>query len=143
MLALPFLLGIHLLSVWSPPFLLLHSSALIALSRQGVIPVHLDSLLPHDLVIWTDGSVSVFLGKSGSSILANCFLCGTKATLFFLAGPVCSSFSAEACTILHALCWSRQHQQVCHFSSLYLLTDSHFVLATLFSAPSFFLSRTL
>ena len=25
---------------------------------------------------------------------------------------MCSSFSAEACTILHALYWSRQHQQV-------------------------------
>ena len=35
----------------------------------------------------------------------------------FPAGPLCSSFSAEACAILHALCWSRQHQQVCHFSS--------------------------
>ena len=43
--------------------------------------------------------------------------CGAEATLSFSAGPVCSSFSAEACTILHALCWSRQHQQVCHFSS--------------------------
>ena len=41
----------------------------------------------------------------------------TKATLFFSTGPVCSSFSAEACTILHAFCWSWQHQQVCHFSS--------------------------
>ena len=37
------------------------------------------------------------------------------------------SFSAEACAILHALCWSRQHQQVCHFSSLLLLSDSLFL----------------
>ena len=36
----------------------------------------------------------------------------------FSAGPVCSNFSAKACAILHALCWSRQHQQVCHFSSI-------------------------
>ena len=70
-------------------------------------------------------------------------LCGTEATLFFSAGPVCSSFSAEACAILHALCWSRQHQQVCHFSSLLLLFDSRSILTTLSSPPSFLLSQTL
>ena len=65
------------------------------------------------------------------------------ATLFFSAGPVCSSFSAEACAILHALCWSRQHHIVCHFSSLVLLSDSHSVFATLSSPPSYLLSQTL
>ena len=40
----------------------------------------------------------------------------------FSAGLVCSSFSAGACAILHALCWSRQHQQVCHFSSIIWLS---------------------
>ena len=49
--------------------------------------------------------------------LFNCSLCGTETTLFFSAGPVCSSFSTEACVILQPLCWSRQHQQNCHFSS--------------------------
>ena len=48
------------------------------------------------------------------SLLANCSLCGAEATLSFLAGPVCSSFSTEASTILLALCRSRQHRQVCH-----------------------------
>ena len=38
----------------------------------------------------------------------------------------------EACAILHALCWSRQHQQVCHFSSLLLLSDSRSVLSSIF-----------
>ena len=73
-------------------------------------------------------------------MLASCFLGGTKATLSFSAGLLCSSFSAGACAILHALCWSRQHQQVCHFSSLFLLSDSRPVLATL-SSPhlSFYL----
>ena len=66
------------------------------------------------------------------------FLNKTNVTI-----TVCSSFSAEACAILHALCWSRQHQQVCHFSSLLLLSDSRSVLATLFSPPSFLLSQTL
>ena len=66
-------------------------------------------------MLLTDGSVPFVFGKGGSSVLADCFLGGTEATLFFSAGPVCSSFSAEVCAILHALCWSRQHQQVCHF----------------------------
>ena len=85
------------------------------LSRQDAALALLDSLPPHDLVLWTDGSVP--FGKGGSGILANCSLCGAATLLSFSAGPVCSSFSAEACAILHALCWSRQHQQVCHFSS--------------------------
>ena len=53
------------------------------------------------------------------------------------------SFSAEACAILHALCWSRQHHKVCHFSFLLLLSDSRSVLATLSSPPPFLLSQTL
>ena len=102
------------------------------LSRQGAALAHLDSILPHDLVLWTDGSVSFPFGKGGSGVLVNCSLCGTEATLSFSAGPVCSSFSAEACTILHVLCWSRQHQQVCHFSSFLLLSDSRSVLSSIF-----------
>ena len=38
---------------------------------------------------------------------------------------------------------SRQHQQVCHFSSLLLLSDSRSDLATLSSPPSFLLPHTL
>ena len=53
------------------------------------------------------------------------------------------SYSAKACAILHVLCWSRQHQQVCYFSSLLLLSDSRSVLATLSSPSSFLLSQTL
>ena len=86
-------------------------------SRQGAALAHLDSLPPYDLVLWTDGFVHFVFDKGGSGVLANCSLYGTEATLSFSAGPVCSSFSAEACAILHALCWSRQHHKVCHFSS--------------------------
>ena len=75
-----------------------------ALSRQGVAFTHLDSLPPHDLVLWTDGSIPFPFGKGNSGILANCSLCGTEATLSFSADQVCLSFSAEACTIVHALC---------------------------------------
>ena len=51
------------------------------------------------------------------------------------------SFSAEACAILHALCWSRQHQQVCFFSSPPLCSRS--VLSTLSCPPSFPLPQSL
>ena len=100
---------------------------------QGAALAHLDSLPPHDLVLWTDGSVPFPFDKGGSSVLANCSLSMALRPLFsFSAGPVCSSFSAESCATLHALCWSRQHQQVCHFSSLLLLSDFRSVLTSIF-----------
>ena len=141
--ALLFLLGICFRSLWSPLFPL-HTLALIPLflAKVRLSPILTLSLL----VIWCFGQTALFLlsfGKGGSGVLANCLLCGTEATLSFSAGPVCSSFSAEACAILQALCWSRQHQQVCHFSSLLLLCHSRSVLATLSSPPSFLLSQTL
>ena len=80
------------------------------LSHQGAALAHLDSLPPHDLVLWTDSSVPFPFGKGGSGILASCSICVTEATLSFSAGPVCSSFSAEACADLQGFCWSRQHQ---------------------------------
>ena len=102
------------------------------LSRRGAALAHLGFLPPHDLVLWTDGFVPFPFGKGGSGVLADCSFCGTEATLSFSAGPVCSSFFAEACAILHALCWFRQHQQVCHFSSLLLLSNSRSVLSSIF-----------
>ena len=60
-------------------------------------------------------------------------LSGTETTLPFLGGSICSSFSVEICAILQALCWSRQHQQVCHF----FLFSSYLNLAL--SSPLFFL----
>ena len=67
-------------------------------------------------MLWTDGSVPFPFGQDGSGVLANCSLCGTEATFFFSAGPVCLSFSAKACSILRTLCWSQKHLQVCDFS---------------------------
>ena len=100
------------------------------LSRQGAALAHLDSLPTHDLVLWTDGSVPFYFGKSGSGVLANSSLCGTETTLSFSAGSVCSSFSAKACAILHALCWSRQYQQ-----SAISLFFSYYLTLVLFSPP--------
>ena len=76
------------------------------LSRQGAALAHLDSLPPHDLVLWTDGYVPFHFGKGGSGVPAICFLCGTEATLSFSAGPVCSSFPlkpAPFCTLFAGL----------------------------------------
>ena len=97
---------------------------------------YLDSLPPQDLVFWTDSSVPFSFDKIGPDVLANCSLYGNAATLSFSAGPVCSSLFAETCFILHALCWSWQHLQICRFSSL-LLSNFRSVLATLPSLPSF------
>ena len=60
----------------------------LSLSRQGAALAYLDSLPPHDLVFWTDGSVPFSLGKGDSVLFANCFLRGTEATLTFSGGPV-------------------------------------------------------
>ena len=143
-------LACHFRPPWNLPSVTVESTLFFScsrsdppLSRQGAALTRLDSLPPHDLVLWTDGSVLFSFGKGDSGVLANCSLCRTEATFSFSAGPVCSSFSAEACAILHALCWSQKHQQVCHFSSLLLLFDSRSVLATLSFPPSFLLSQTL
>ena len=87
-----------------------------SLSLQGAALAHLNFIPSYDPVLWTDSSVP--FGKRGSGVLLRCFFCGTEATVSFSARPVCSSFSAKACVIKQALCWSRQHQQVRHFSFL-------------------------
>ena len=97
LLALSVLLGIFLRSRWSPPFPL-HALALIPLTLA-----HLDSLPPHNLVLWTDGSVPFPFGKGGSGVLANCSLCGTEATLSFSAGPVFPLKPAPFCTLFAGL----------------------------------------
>ena len=126
LLSLPFLLGTCLPSLWSPPFPLF-APALIPLSLAKVRLTLTLTLSP--LTIWYSGLTALFL-----------FLLA-KAALSFSAGPVCSSFSPEACAVLQTLCWSRQHQQVCHFSFLLLLSDSRSVLTTLSTSPSSFLPQ--
>ena len=86
LLALPHILETCLPLLWSPPFPL-HAPALIPFSLA-----HLDSLFSHNLVLWTNGSVSIPFGKGGFGVLANCFLCGTETTLIFSAGLVRSRF---------------------------------------------------
>ena len=83
--------------------------------------VHFISLTLNALLtVWCSGQTAQFL-----SLLAKAALAYSPTALseelrppFFSSGSVCSSFSAEAYAILQAFCWSRQHKQVCHFSSL-------------------------
>ena len=57
------------------------------LSHQGAALSHLDYLLPHDLVLRTDGSVPPPVGKGGSGVIANCFQFGSEATFSFFSMP--------------------------------------------------------
>ena len=103
------------------------------LSRQGAALAHFNSLM-----IWYSGQSALLLfllAKAAPAFLPTA-LRGTEASLSFSTGPVCSSFSAEVCAILQALCWSRQHQQVCHFSSFFLLSDSNSVFSSDFPLVS-------
>ena len=107
------------------------------LSHQGAALAHLDPLLMNCY----SGQTALFLfllEKAAPAFLPTAL---SVVTLSVSAGPVCSSFSAEACAI-HAFYWSWQNQQVCHFSSILLLSESRSVLATLSSLPSFLLYQT-
>ena len=114
MLILP-LLGIFLPSLWSP-FFPPHAPAPIS-PKCGSLILTLPTLRSGDLDRWL---CSFSFWQKRLRVLANCLLCGTEASLSFSEDPVCLSFSTKAGAILHALRWSRQHQQVCLFSSLRL-----------------------
>ena len=79
------------------------------LTRQGVALAHLDSLLSYDLVIWTDDSVPFPSAKAALEYLPTALSVALRPPFPFLQVQCVPSFSDEACTILHALCWSRQH----------------------------------
>ena len=68
---------------------------------------------------------------------------GLNQTDSFSAGPVCLRFSAEACAILQALQWSRQHQQVSHFSSLLPSDSRHPNFSSFFPFTSVSLAKTV
>ena len=116
LLACPLSPPYNLPSLWSP------LSSPSSRSDPSFAEVRLSLIFtPFHLTICCSGQSALFLffGKGGSGVLANCSLCGTEATISFSADRVCSSFSAEICAILQALCWSRQHQQ-----AISLLSDS-------------------
>ena len=86
-------------------------------SLQDVALVYLNSLPPHNLVIWTDGPILFCVGKGDLASLPTTHFVALRRPFPF-PPPVCSSFSTETCAILQLLSWSRQHQLVCHCSSL-------------------------
>ena len=110
------------------------------LSRQGAALAYLDSPPYHDLVIWTDGSVSFPFNKGGSGVLANCSLCGTEAALSFSAGPVCSIFSLKPAPFYKL---SAGLDTTNNSAISFLSSDFRSVLATLSSPPTFLLPQTL
>ena len=72
--------------------LFLHAPALISLSIAKVRLLPTLTLPPHDLVLWTDGSVPFPFGKGGSGVLANCSLSGTESSLFISTGQYVQVF---------------------------------------------------
>ena len=134
---------------WNQPSLTMESILFSPCSRfdppltpQGAALARFNSLPPHDLAIWTYGSVSFPFGKGGSGILANCSLCGSEATLSFSAGPVCSRFPAEACPLCKPSAGLGSTNRPA-FLSILLLPDTCSVHATLSYPSSFLLPQSL
>ena len=143
LLALPFLLGICLRSPWSPPFPL-HAPALIPLTLAKVRLSPTLTLSP--LMIWCFGQTALFLflfARAALAFLPTALSVALRPLFPFRQAPYAQVFPLKPAPFCTLFCWSRQHQQVCHFSSLLLLSDSRSVLATLSSPPSFLLSQTL
>ena len=73
------------------------------------------------LMIWCFGQMALFLfllARAAPVFLPTAFSVALRPLFPFRQTQYVQVFSAEACAILHALCWSRQHHKVCHFSSL-------------------------
>ena len=71
LLAFPLLLGTWLPLLWSLRFPSNAPAPIPFLSRQDAALAHLDSLQPHDLVIYIDGSVPFHFCNGASVVLAN------------------------------------------------------------------------
>ena len=113
------LLKTHLPSAWSSHFLFNG----LALNLHFLVKMRLLSTCT--LSLFTSlrfGRIALFLFpvQKSSGVLATRSFCGAEIYLSTLAGPVCKSFFAEACAILQAFRWSRQHEQICYISSLLL-----------------------
>ena len=93
------------------------------LIRQCATVAHLDSLPPHDLVLWTDGSLPFPFGKSGSSVLANCSLSVALRPLFSFQQALYVQVSllkpAPFCTLFAGL-GSTNKSAISLFFSFYL-----------------------
>ena len=111
------------------------------LSRQGAARTYLNSLPPHDLVLWSDGFIPFFLTKVALAYLPTALSEAPRSLFFFQeaqyaqvsvlnSGLFCMLFAGLGSTNKYA-------------TSLLLLFDSHSVHASLSFPPSFLLSQTL
>ena len=125
LLALPVLLEICLPSRWSPPFPLYALALIPPPAKVRLSP----TLTLFPLMIWCFGQTALsLLTRAAPAFLPTALSVALRPLFPFQQAQYAQVFSAEACAILHALYWFRQHQQVCHFSSLLLLSESRSVL---------------
>ena len=128
LLALPVLHGICLRSWWRPPFPL-HAPALIPLFVAKVQLSPTLNLSP--LTIWCFGQTALFLfllARAAPAFLPTALSVALRPLFRFRQTQYAQVFPLKPAPF----CWSRQHQQVCHFSSLLLLSDSRSVLSSIF-----------
>ena len=141
MLALPFLLGICLLSSWSPPFPL-HALVLILFSLAKVRLSPTLTLSP--LMIWYSGQTALFLfllARADPAYLPTALSVALRPLFPFQQAQFVQVFPlkpAPFCMLFAGLGSTNKFA-----TSLLLLSDSRSVLAILSSPPSFLLSQTL
>ena len=121
-----------------------HALAMISLF---LTMVWLSLTLTLPLTIWCFGLTPLFLFllvKVALAYLSTALSVASKP-LFPFQQTQCAQVSllkpAPFCKLFAG--WSRQHQQVCHFSCLLLLSESRSFLTTLFSPSSFLLPQSL
>ena len=111
----PFHLGICLPSPWSPPFPL-HAPALIPLTLAKVRFSHTLTLSP--LMIWYSGQTALFLfllARAAPAYLSTALSVALRPLFPFRQAQYVQIFPLKPAPFCTLFCWSRQHQQVCHF----------------------------
>ena len=76
-------------------------------SRQGAALAHFDSLLPHDVVLWTDGSVLFRLARAAPAFLPTALSVTLRPLFRFRQAQHAQVFllrSAPFCTLFAGLC---------------------------------------
>ena len=134
---------------WNLPSFTLESTLPTPCSRsdpphscQGAALAHLDSLPPHDLVLWTLTALSLFLlARAAPAFLSTALSVALRPLFPFRQAQYAQVFPLKPAPfcMLFASLGSTNKSAI----SLLLLSDSRSVLAILSSPPSFLLSQTL
>ena len=109
-------------------------------SCQGAAFAHLDSLLPHYLVLWTDSSAFFLLARAALVYLPTALSVALRPLFSFQQAQYAQVFLLKPvpfCTLFAGLGSTNKP------AISLLLSYSCSVLATLLSLPSFLLSQTL